>query len=161
MNNKVDNPGITDHNYEEVLERAFKTVPNKSITDTPKKKVVVNTDFMGASQNFWLSHSGGKYYPVYNEGMMNGAYNARQPNFKSMTETLVEAFKNIIRVACEDEDKTPEELVTYMEMLENSFTLISDKLDSMLNARIDGEMIAGYLHSTINSFINTNIKIKD
>jgi hypothetical protein len=161
MTNSVDNTPLTDHNYEEVLERTFTDVPNKSFTDTPKKEVKVNTDFLDASQNFWLSHEGGKYFPIYNEGVMNGAYNARQPNFKSMTETITEALKNILRVACENEDKTPQEISSYIEMVEKSFALLSDKLDTTLDDRIDGEMIAGYLHATINSFINTNIKKKD
>lgn len=161
MDSNIDNTPLTDHNYEEVLERTFKTVPNKAITPTQKPEVELDSKFLEASQNFWLQHEGGKYYPIYNEGMMNGTYNARQPNFRSIAETLVEAFKNIIRVQCEKEDKTPQEFATYMEMLEKSFSLICDKLDQSLEERIDGEMIAGYLHATINSFINTNINKKD
>lgn len=161
MDNNVDNIPLTDHNYEEVLERSFKTVPNKAFVDTPKKELIVDANFMEACQGFWLSHEGGKYYPIYNEGIMNGSYNARQPNFKAITETLLEAIKNIIRVQCEKEDKTPEDFATYMELIEKSFSLISDKLDATLEDRIDGNMIAGYLHATVNSFINTNIKNKD
>jgi hypothetical protein len=161
MDKLVDKRSLTDQNYLETLDKNFKDVPNGAQTPTIKTKVDVNTDFIEASRNFWLSHEGGQYFPVYNEGIMAGTYNTRLPTFTTITETFIEALKNIIRIQCEKDDKTSQEFVTYIEMLEKSFELLADKLESELDARLEGELMMGYLHAVFNSFINTNIKIKE
>lgn len=157
----IDNNNVTDYNYEEKLEKNYASVPNRAHTPTKKKEVVMDTDYMESSKNFWLSHEGGKYFPIYNEGIMVGTFNARQPTFGAITETFMEALKNVIRVQCEKEDKTPEELTKYIELIQQSFKLLADKLESTLDQRMSGEMMMAYLQATFNSFITTNIKPKE
>ncbi len=82
----VDNIPITDHNYQEVLDRSFVDVKNESFTATEKVKPVLDTDFMKTSQNFWLTHDSGRFITNYNEGVMAGTFNARQPNLKAVLE---------------------------------------------------------------------------
>lgn len=154
----IDNRIVTDHNYLEVLETNYNTVPNKAQTATVKDKINVDTNFMETSRNFWLTHEGGKYYPIYNEGIMGGTYNTRLPSFNTIYETFIEALKNIIRIQCEKEDKTPQEFVLYVQMIENGFKLLSNKLEDELGTKLEGELMMGYLHAVFNSFINTNIK---
>ena len=68
---------------------------------------------------------------------------------------------NIIRIQCEKDDKTPQEFVVYIQLLEKAFELLSDKLESELDTRLEGELMRGYVHAVFNSFVNTNIKIKE
>lgn len=149
---------LSDHNYMEVLDRSYIDVTNKTMTATVKKDEVLNTDFMESSRNFWIKHDGGRHYQTYNEGIMSGTYNNRQPNFRAVYETMIEAFKNIIRMECEAEDKTSEDFTLYIQMLDNSFDLLASKLDDSLDNNISGDLIMAYLHAVFNSFINTNIK---
>lgn len=157
----IDNGPVTDYNYEEKLEKNYKDIPNKAHSPTKKMEVVMNTDYMETSKNFWLSHEGGKYFPTYNEGIMVGTFNARQPTFSATAETFMEALKNVIRIQCEKEDKTPEELTKYIELIQQSFNLLADKLESTLDERMSGEMLMAYIQATFNSFITTNIKPKE
>jgi hypothetical protein len=149
---------LTDHNYIETLDRAFVDVPNKAHTPTAKVEIVRNTDFLESSRNFWLSYEGGKYFPIYNEGIMAGTYNTRLPSFNTIALTFTEALKNIIRIQCEKDDKTTQEFTLYIQLIESAFKLLSEKLDSDLKTKLEGELMMGYLHAVFNSFINTNIK---
>jgi len=159
--NKVDTDPVTDYNYEEKLEKNYETVTNRTFKATVPVKTVIDVDFQKCSNNFWLSHEGGKLFPVFNEGVMSGTYNARQPTFKAITDTFVEALKNILRIQCEQEDKSSEEFGKYIAMLDLTFDLLADKLDSTMDERLDGELMMAYLHATFNAFITTNIKIKE
>lgn len=156
--NKKERTIPNEIEMEKILERRYKDIPTKSISATPPEKEKLNTDFSSASKNFWLENESGKYYQKYNEGFLSGTYNTRKANFKSISDTILEAIKNVIRSQCEEEDRTLEEFNIYLEMLEKSFELMSNKLDSSLSNKIDGEMMMAYLHAVFNSFIKTNIK---
>ena len=149
---------LTDHNYEEVLERSYTDIPNKAFKSNDNVEEVLDMDFITASSNFWLKYEGGKYYQIYNEGIMSGTFNNRQPTFRAVYETMMEAFKNIIRIECEKEDKTSEDFIQYISMLNLSFDLLASKIESNLDDNISGDLIMSYLHAVFNSFINTNIK---
>ena len=156
----IDNTKGIEYDTDVMLERSYKDVPNRAITATKTDGGFKRTDFMSASKDFWLNHEGGKYYQRYNEGILNGTFNDRQPSFRTITETILEGLKNVIRIQCEAEDRTTEEFVDYIEMLENSFNLLSNKMDNTLDTKLEGEMIMAYFHAIFNSFITTNIKQK-
>lgn len=149
---------LSDFNYEEVLDRSFVDVTNNTISATVETEKVIDVDFISSSRNFWLTHEGGKFFQTYNEGIMSGTFNTRQATFRAVYETLIEAFKNIIRIECEAEDKTAEDYTLYVDMLDKSFNLLASKFEDSLDNNISGDLIMAYLHAVINSFINTNIK---
>jgi hypothetical protein len=159
--NKPKIEPITDENYEEVLRKRFTDVPNKAFKASTEDKPKLDTDFSTCSNDFWLSHEGGKYFTSYNEGYLNGTYNARRPTFTSIMETFIEALKNILRLQCDKEDKTTEEFNEYVHLIEHSFKLLISQLNTSLEKDVDGELVMAYLHATFNSFINTNIKTKE
>lgn len=150
-----------EYEFDEILERRFTDSPNTPITATIPKEIILDKDFMSASNNFWLSHEGGMYYQRYNEGVLNGTYNERKANFTAITDTILEAFRNILRTQCEKEDKTLEEFSAYLDMLGKTFELLSNKINTTLDNPIDGELMLSYLHAVFNSFISTNIRQKD
>ena len=157
-NNNQPVEHLSDYNYEEVLDRSFTDIPNKSQSATKPKEDIVDIDFAESSANFWRTYEGGKYFQIYNEGVMSGTFNHRQPNFNAILETTFEAIKNIIRIECEKEDKTVEDFTLYLTMLRQSLTLLSSKIDDTLDSKISGELTMAYVHAVFNSFINTNIK---
>lgn len=161
MESKPINPHVehlSDHNYEEVLDRSYIDVTNKAIKATVIVDEVVDVDFMQASENFWLKYEGGKYYNTYKEGVMSGTFNNRQPNFRAVTETLNEAFKNIIRIECEREDKTVGDFTPYINMVKLSFELLANKIDDTLDDGLSGYILMAYVNAVINSFVDTNIR---
>ena len=157
-NNNKPVEHLTDHNFEEVLDRSYINVTNNALTSTERVEEDIDIGFMEASRNFWLKHEGGNQYQVYNEGIMSGTFNNRQATFRAIYETLIEAFKNIIRMECERDDKTAEDFAPYVTMLENSFDLLTSKMDDTLDHNVEGDLIMAYLHAVINSFVTTNIK---
>jgi hypothetical protein len=161
MKNEPKIRPLTDDNYEEILNERYIDVPNKAFKATPKTEDNLDTDFSTCSNDFWLSHEGGKYFTSYNEGYLNGTYNARRPTFTSIIETFMEALKNILRLQCDKEDKTTEEFNDHIRLIEHSFKLLIGQLHTSLEKEVDGELVIAYLHATFNSFINTNIKSKE
>ena len=143
---------IDEYEMDQILERSFDDVPNKSISATAPPAENVKSDFMDSSQKFWLHHEGGVNFQAYKEGELSGTYNTRMANFKNVSETLIEAVRNIIRIQCEAEDKTANDFSLYMDSLENAFKLLTQKLNSELG-EIDGEAMMAYLHAVINSFV--------
>ena len=149
---------LSDYNYEEVLDRSFTHIQNKAQSATTPKEVIIDIDFERTSENFWRTYEGGKYFQIYKEGVLSGTFNNRQPNFNAILDTMFEAFKNIIRIECEEDDKPVEEFTLYLDMLKQSLTLLSTKVNDTLDSRISGELVMAYIHAVFNSFINTNIK---
>ena len=156
--NKKDRIIPNEFEMDKIMERHYKDVASSSVIPISPEKEKLNSDFSLASKNFWLENEGGKYYQKYNEGFLSGTYNTRNPNFKAINDTILQAIKNIIRFQCEEEDKTLEEFIIYIEMIEKAFELLTDKLDTSLDNHINGELMVAYLHAVINSFIKTNIK---
>lgn len=160
MNNERVLP-TSEYQVDEIVERAFTNIQNKAFSVTSAPTQPLNTSFMESSRNFWLEYEGGKYFQKYSEGVLSGTYNIRSPDFKAISETLLEAFKNILRYQYEQEDKTLMEINPYLQLLEKVFELLDNKLDASLNNKEDGKMIMAYLHAVFNSFITTNMKKRD
>jgi len=157
MSNPNDNREIDDETQKK-LDKHFQNVKASAI-ELPKETVTRDDDnFFDKSGVFWRQHEGGLYYKEYDSGVMNGTFNDRRPTYKSIMDTFTEALKHSIRIECEKDDKTTEELTDLFDLVDQSVSMLNSNLERHLSHRPNGVSLMAHLHGVFNAFVQQNIK---
>jgi len=156
MNDNI-NDGM-DAETRQKLKDNYKEVPASSINIPKEVDSMPNTDFFNTSHDFWRTHDGGSYFRWYDSGVLNGTFNDRRPTYKSIMDTFSETLKNTIRLECEKDDKTSEELIDFFKLLDHSIEMLNCSFEKHLTHRPDGVALMAHLHGVFNSFVEQNIK---
>lgn len=151
------NDSTTQHMIDEFAKK-IPDAKNPTFEATAKPVEARNDDFQLCATNFWKSFQGGKYRVNYETGCINGTYNTQFPTIDAMFLFFMSALKNTIQTMGTIEDKKTTDFDMYFKNLELAQKLLSEKIDKDFEKDVDGVAMLGYLHGTINNFVNQNIK---
>jgi len=157
----MNNDGINEELDADTIKKLnsnYTTVPASSINLPHEEDFVKDTNFSETSEAFWSQYEGGKFYRKYDTGVMNGTFNDRRPTYVAITSTFLESLKSSIRLECEKDDKTTEELVELFKLLDHSMNMMNIELEKHLSHRPDGISLMAHLHGVFNAFVEQNIK---
>lgn len=151
-----DKPTPIQKDVDEIMEN-IPEVRNTAQLANPIKKVECASDFMQPSKNFWMQLEGGKYLTKYNAGVINGTYNSQVPNFKSMFNIILNAYKNAVADMGLDEDVKTDSMNLYFKNMELSEELFEENINKIFKNNVDGIALLSYIHGMLNNYINKNI----